>query len=102
MGEGTLLIMYFSCFHPECEKLIRRMLQLEPSKRIPLSKVLEHRWMLMDEGTEPSMSTPLAHSKSRTASGNVMWNDQVLLAIQRMKCNVENVKQVCPSVNDYV
>ena len=76
------------------------MLQLEPSKRIPLSKVLEHKWMLKDESVEPPMSAPLAHSKCRTASGSVMWNDQVLLAIQRMNCNVESVKQVRPSVDD--
>ncbi|XP_011404771.1 PREDICTED: serine/threonine-protein kinase SIK3-like [Amphimedon queenslandica] len=82
----------------ECEKLIRKMLQLDPSKRIPLSKVLEHKWMQATpttvEGPSPLRSSPLYPQK--TASGNLLWNEQVLLAIQRLQSSnfsIEAVKQ---------
>ena len=72
------------------------MLQLDPAKRISLSKVLEHKWMQLGDG---EMNETLTQStlNRRTASGNVMWNEQVLLAIQRLNLpnfGVEAVKQV--------
>ena len=85
----------------ECEKLIRKMLQLDPSKRIPLSKVLEHKWMQASpsptDGPSPLRSSSLYPQK--TASGNLLWNEQVLLAIQRLNSSnfsIEAVKQVRP------
>ena len=74
-----------------CEQLIRRMLQLDPAKRIPLAKVLEHKWMR--DGEEGPKMVP--HKLiGRTASGNILWNDKVLMAVQRLNFNVEAVKQV--------
>ena len=32
----------------ECEHLIRRMLVINPAKRLVLSKVLVHKWMTME------------------------------------------------------
>lgn len=77
-------------FCVECEKLIRRMLQLEPGKRIPLNKVLEHRWML---GVEPVMPHTM-NFEMPTTSDKVVWNTQVLSAIQNMNYDVERCKQV--------
>ncbi len=81
--------MYVHCI--ACEHLIRRMLQLDPARRIPLSKVLEHKWMQEGEDEPKILSHKLI---DRTASGNILWNDKVLLAIQRLNFNVEAVKQV--------
>ena len=78
------------CFS-ECEKLIRRMLQLDPAKRIPLAKVLEHRWMLEGENTT---QTPLIQNSLRNSSGNLMLNEKVMMAIQRLNFNTEIVKEV--------
>ena len=90
----------------ECEKLIRKMLQLDPSKRIPLSKVLEHKWMQASpsptDGPSPLRSSSLYPQK--TASGNLLWNEQVLLAIQRLNSSnfsIEAVKQVRPHTHVY-
>lgn len=80
----------------ECEKLIRKMLQLDPAKRIPLSKVLEHKWM-QDSDQPPNMDTISPLQSKRSASGNLLWNEQVLLAIQRLNSStftIEAVKQV--------
>ncbi len=94
MGMIQIIHTYnCSILHPiiACEHLIRRMLQLDPVKRLPLAKVLEHKWM--QEGEEGPKILP--HKLiNRTASGNILWNDKVLQAIQRLNFNVETVKQV--------
>ena len=74
----------------ECEKLIRRMLQLDPAKRIPLAKVLEHRWM---QGMEPDLQ-PTNQMRVFGSNENILWNSRVLAAIQKMNYDVERVKQV--------
>ena len=80
--------IYMFIFISECERLIRRMLQLEPAKRIPLSKVLEHRWMKSDlETTSPTVVCG--------SNEGIVWNADVLAAIQRMNYDVERCKQVC-------
>lgn len=69
------------------------MLQLDPAKRIPLSKVLEHRWM--QEGEDGSTArTALAQNHQRNSSSNLLLNDKVMLAIQRLNFNTELVKEV--------
>ena len=69
------------------------MLHLDPSKRIPLSSVLKHRFM---EGAGVDMPT---HSlRVFGSSDNLLWNDQVLSAIRSMNYNVDACKQVCVCV----
>ena len=80
----------FVIFVTECEKLIRRMLQLEPAKRIPLNKVLEHRWM---QGMEPDLQ-PANKMKVFGSNDHILWNTHVLAAIQTMNYDVERCKQV--------
>ena len=73
------------------------MLQVDPNKRIPLSKVLEHKWMtigsqkVLDGGTALHKS---CGSSSSSSSGSLVWNEHVLMALQRYNCNVEICKQV--------
>ena len=66
------------------------MLQLDPAKRIPLAKVLEHRWM---QGMQPDLQ-PLNKMRVFDSSDNLLWNNQVLAAIQTMNYDVERCKQV--------
>lgn len=33
---------------PDCETLVRRMLAVDPTKRITISQIWEHRWMRAD------------------------------------------------------
>ncbi|XP_030648574.1 serine/threonine-protein kinase SIK2a [Chanos chanos] len=44
--EGRFRIPYFMT--EDCEHLIRRMLVLDPAKRLSLSQVREHRWMVQE------------------------------------------------------
>ncbi len=69
------------------------MLHLDPSKRIPLASVLKHRWM---EGVGSNvLSLPTNNLRVFGSSDNLLWNDQVLMAIQTMNYNVDACKQVC-------
>ena len=70
------------------------MLHLDPSKRIPLSSVLKHRWM---EGAGSSADVPTNNLRVFGSSDNLLWNDQVLMAIQAMNYSVDVCKQVRPS-----
>ena len=66
------------------------MLQLEPAKRIPLSKVLEHRWM---QGVKSEVQSTT--STMGGASNEIMlWNSDILATIQKMNYDVERCKQV--------
>lgn len=75
----------------ECERMIRRMLQLDPAKRLPLSKVLEHKWM--QAGKQQQEPPVMNHLRIYNSKDNLVWNDQVLLVIQRMGYDLDNVKQ---------
>ncbi|XP_006890829.1 PREDICTED: serine/threonine-protein kinase SIK2 [Elephantulus edwardii] len=44
--EGRFRIPYF--MSEDCEHLIRRMLVLDPSKRLTIAQIKEHKWMLVD------------------------------------------------------
>ena len=82
-------------FIAECEKLIRRMLQLEPAKRIPLNKVLEHRWM---QGMELDLQ-PTSKMRVFGSNEHIFWNSHVLAAIQKMNYDVDRCKQVRKSLH---
>ncbi len=82
---------HLSCFS-DCERLIRRMLHLDPSKRIPLSSVLKHSWM-KEEGSMGS-DTPTDNLRVFGSSDNLLWNEQVQIAIQSMNYSVDACKQV--------
>ena len=100
MLQKNVGLKYFGCMHcfsfiAECEKLIRRMLQLEPAKRIPLNKVLEHRWM---QGMELDLQ-PTSKMRVFGSNEHIFWNSHVLAAIQKMNYDVDRCKQVRKSLN---
>ena len=68
------------------------MLHLDPSKRLPLSRVLDHKWMT--QGVLPEPLTNHVTPRVFGSNSSLIWNDQVLLAIQRMKYNVDACKEV--------
>ncbi|KAM4650862.1 serine/threonine-protein kinase SIK2 isoform 2-T2 [Discoglossus pictus] len=71
--EGRFRIPYF--MSEECEHLIRRMLVLEPSKRLSIAQIKEHKWML----AEVPVHRPVLYSQGpekETSLGE--HNEQVL------------------------
>ncbi|XP_078089220.1 serine/threonine-protein kinase SIK1 isoform X2 [Mustelus asterias] len=78
--EGRFRIPFF--LSEECESLIRRMLMVDPGKRITVSQIKQHRWMLAQE--------PPTYSLKDYNSNLGNYNQQVLglmhnLGIDRQK-----------------
>ncbi|XP_021372693.1 serine/threonine-protein kinase SIK2-like [Mizuhopecten yessoensis] len=54
--SGRFRIPFF--MSTECESLIRRMLVLDPSKRLTIGQIKKHKWMLADGGPPKLQSPP--------------------------------------------
>ncbi|XP_075046962.1 serine/threonine-protein kinase SIK2 [Mixophyes fleayi] len=71
--EGRFRIPYF--MSEECEHLIRRMLVLEPSKRLSIAQIKEHKWMM----TEVPVHRPVLYAQSQEKASSIgEHNEQVL------------------------
>ncbi|XP_017284500.1 serine/threonine-protein kinase SIK2 isoform X2 [Kryptolebias marmoratus] len=73
--EGRFRIPYFMT--EDCEHLIRRMLVLDPSKRLSLAQIKEHKWMTLDVPVQ----RPVLYQQSLSAEGEAgvgEYSEQVL------------------------
>lgn len=62
---------------PDCEHLIRRMLVLDPSKRLSVAQIKEHKWMALDVPVQ----RPVLYQQAVSAEGEVgvgEYSEQVL------------------------
>ncbi|XP_048824244.1 serine/threonine-protein kinase SIK2 isoform X1 [Lagopus muta] len=71
--EGRFRIPYF--MSEDCEHLIRRMLVLDPSKRLTIAQIKEHKWMLIEV---PAQRTVLYASGQENQPSIGEYNEQVL------------------------
>ncbi|XP_062364624.1 serine/threonine-protein kinase SIK2 [Cinclus cinclus] len=71
--EGRFRIPYF--MSEECEHLIRRMLVLDPSKRLSIAQIKEHKWMLVEVPAQRPILYP-AGEENQPSLGE--FNEQVL------------------------
>ncbi|XP_064588018.1 serine/threonine-protein kinase SIK2 [Zonotrichia leucophrys gambelii] len=71
--EGRFRIPYF--MSEECEHLIRRMLVLDPSKRLSIAQIKEHKWMLVEVPAQRPILYP-AGEENQPSLGE--YNEQVL------------------------
>ncbi|KAM5316096.1 serine/threonine-protein kinase SIK2 [Glossophaga mutica] len=71
--EGRFRIPYF--MSEDCEHLIRRMLVLDPSKRLTIAQIKEHKWMLI----EVPVQRPVLYSQGQENEPSIgEFNEQVL------------------------
>ncbi|KAM6431915.1 serine/threonine-protein kinase SIK2 isoform 2-T2 [Liasis olivaceus] len=71
--EGRFRIPYF--MSEECEHLIRRMLVLDPSKRLSIAQIKEHKWMLI----EVPVQRPALYSQGQENEPSIgEYSEQVL------------------------
>ncbi|KAJ8391259.1 hypothetical protein AAFF_G00095260 [Aldrovandia affinis] len=74
--EGRFRIPYFMT--EDCEHLIRRMLVLDPSKRLSVAQIKEHRWMTL----EVPVQRPVLYQQSVPTEGKAggvgEYSEQVL------------------------
>ncbi|CAL8361227.1 unnamed protein product [Merluccius merluccius] len=73
--EGRFRIPYFMT--EDCEHLIRRMLVLDPSKRLSVAQIKEHKWMLLDVPVQrPMLYQPAVPNEGEAGVGE--YSEQVL------------------------
>ncbi|XP_055963555.1 serine/threonine-protein kinase SIK2 isoform X1 [Sorex fumeus] len=71
--EGRFRIPYF--MSEDCEHLIRRMLVLDPSKRLTIAQIKEHKWMLV----EVPVQRPILYPQGQENEPSIgEFNEQVL------------------------
>ncbi|KAM4566529.1 serine/threonine-protein kinase SIK2 isoform 2-T2 [Odontesthes bonariensis] len=73
--EGRFRIPYFMT--EDCEHLIRRMLVLDPSKRLSVAQIKEHKWMALDVPVQ----RPVLYQQPLSAEGEASvgeYSEQVL------------------------
>uniref|UniRef100_A0A1A7WGF8 non-specific serine/threonine protein kinase n=1 Tax=Iconisemion striatum TaxID=60296 RepID=A0A1A7WGF8_9TELE len=73
--EGRFRIPYFMT--EDCEHLIRRMLVLDPSKRLSVAQIKEHKWMMLDVPVQ----RPVLYQQSLSTEGEAgvgEYSEQVL------------------------
>nr|XP_030146615.3 serine/threonine-protein kinase SIK2 [Taeniopygia guttata] len=71
--EGRFRIPYF--MSEECEHLIRRMLVLDPSKRLSIAQIKEHKWMLVEVPAQRPILYPPGEENEPSLGE---YNEQVL------------------------
>ncbi|XP_008580893.1 PREDICTED: serine/threonine-protein kinase SIK2 [Galeopterus variegatus] len=71
--EGRFRIPYF--MSEDCEHLIRRMLVLDPSKRLTIAQIKEHKWMLIEVPVQRALLYP-QEQENEPSIGE--FNEQVL------------------------
>ncbi|NWS62037.1 SIK2 kinase, partial [Chunga burmeisteri] len=71
--EGRFRIPYF--MSEECEHLIRRMLVLDPSKRLTIAQIKEHKWMLIEVPAQRPILYPQGEENEPSIGE---YNEQVL------------------------
>ncbi|KAL2085528.1 hypothetical protein ACEWY4_018848 [Coilia grayii] len=75
--EGRFRIPYFMT--EDCEHLIRRMLVLDPSKRLSVAQIKEHRWMAMEVPVQrPVLYQQGALDREAGEGGLAEYSEQVL------------------------
>ncbi|XP_023682258.1 serine/threonine-protein kinase SIK1 [Paramormyrops kingsleyae] len=60
--EGRFRVPFF--MSQDCENLIRKMLAVDPAKRISIAQIKQHRWMLADPAACLGLTTPAIRSSS--------------------------------------
>lgn len=85
----------FLC-HPDCETLIRRMLVVDPTKRITISQIKQHKWMQADPSLQQQQSLSFSMQNYNSNLGD--YNEQVLGIMQTLGIDKQRTVEVssCP------
>lgn len=78
--EGRFRIPYF--MSEDCETLIRRMLVVDPTKRITISQIKQHKWMQADPSLQQQQSLSFSMQNYNSNLGD--YNEQVLGIMQTL------------------
>ncbi|XP_020829521.1 serine/threonine-protein kinase SIK1 isoform X2 [Phascolarctos cinereus] len=81
--EGRFRIPFY--MSQDCETLIRRMLVVDPTKRITIAQIKHHKWMQADPSLQ--QNPPLSFSIQNYSSNLGDYNEQVLGIMQTLGIN---------------
>lgn len=88
--SGRFRIPYF--MSSECESLIRRMLVIDPKKRLTMSQVCQHQWMAAADPVvkeDPMLSEQM---RAMSASADGPYNDHIIRLMH--KCKIDEHKTI--------
>lgn len=83
--------------HLDCETLIRRMLVVDPTKRITISQIKQHKWMQADPSLRQQQSLSFSMQNYNSNLGD--YNEQVLGIMQTLGIDRQRtveVRSACP------
>ncbi|NXQ41693.1 SIK2 kinase, partial [Catharus fuscescens] len=89
--EGRFRIPYF--MSEECEHLIRRMLVLDPSKRLSIAQIKEHKWMLVEVPAQRPILYPAGEENEPLGE----YNEQVLRLMHSLGIDQQKTLEVKPT-----
>lgn len=92
--DFLLNIIHNLFFFAACEKLIRKMLVLDPSKRYTINMIKKHPWMQQDGGA-PKQAPPSPVIGQNAKMGE--YNEQILRLMQGMKIDRNKTVEVLNS-----
>ncbi|KAK3860200.1 hypothetical protein Pcinc_017630 [Petrolisthes cinctipes] len=87
--SGKFRIPYF--MSSDCDNLIRKMLQVDPEKRISIERIMQHRW-ITSEGIDPKIKEILQKYNTEECERPPPDNDRVLEHMMHIIPNVDREK----------
>lgn len=85
-GTNNESCLICSSFFVDCESLIRKMLVLDPTRRVTIEQIKRHRWMMVEVP-----DTPVILNVGGTAS--VEPNDQILRIMQNLGIDAQRTRE---------
>lgn len=71
----------------DCESLIRKMLVLDPNRRVTIEQIKRHRWMMAE-----ALETPNINNMMKT-NANYEPNDQILRIMQNLGIDAQRTRE---------
>ena len=78
----------------ECEDLIRRLLCIDPAKRITIPEIVSHRWMKIG-GDDPEFSRLIAESMAPIDTEETNLNQLILDHMTSLGLDRNKIVSVC-------
>jgi len=82
----------------DCESLIRKMLVLDPSRRVTVEQIKRHRWMMVEVYEVPAITSSLSNGLSGTAAYEPV--EQILRIMQNLGIDAQRTRESLKS-NSY-
>ena len=100
--KSSVLLNIYVCGFVECESLIRRMLVVDPKKRLTIGQVCNHQWMTAaseDVRCDPDDSaTGVSTPEENLTTDESQFNENVLRVMHNLNIDEQKTLQV---LNEY-